>query len=430
MVELKLDNKSIIRGKRFLITQSSLRLLAGSEINTLELADYLQNQGASITVYTHFLSKPISIYFENKKIKVITDDKQLNIDDYDYVWVHHQTIPPSFIEKLSQGRAVQLPTFVFMHMSGLATHFLEQPHIWDLEKRIAAKVLFVSDETRDNIASNSLDVSKLDEGFYRNPTPIEFTRVEHMPSDNLRRVLVVSNHPPEEIIEAAILLRKKGIDVVMAGEGQKKYRLITADYLNGFDVVISIGKTVQYCLVANIPVYIYDVWGGPGYLDRENEGNAKWYNYSGRYFNKKNALTIVEEINNNYSAAIKYQSNNRDRYIKGYSMDCVIPSLMKDVKQRNITPFDPYYTQYATGALTMLKYKFYHENLLTKKEEELEKINKTLISIRERFRQNEIKYNELRNRMYEVENSESFRVGEIITRPARLLKHYINSKKN
>ena len=72
-------NNSVLKDKRFLITQSSLRLIAGSEINTLELAEYLQSQGAVVTVYTYFLSEPISPYFKGKNINVVTGDTEVKV---------------------------------------------------------------------------------------------------------------------------------------------------------------------------------------------------------------------------------------------------------------------------------------------------------------------------------------------------------------
>ncbi|MGH7218326.1 MAG: glycosyltransferase, partial [Candidatus Microsaccharimonas sp.] len=77
-----------LKGKRFLITQSSLRVIAGSEINTLEIADYLQSCGAVVTVYTYFFSEPISTYFHEKGINVVTDETKLDMKSFDYVWVH------------------------------------------------------------------------------------------------------------------------------------------------------------------------------------------------------------------------------------------------------------------------------------------------------------------------------------------------------
>lgn len=414
-----------MKDKRFLITQSSLRLIAGSEINTLELAEYLQSQGAVVTVYTYFLSEPISPYFKGKNIKVVTDDTELKIEDFDYVWVHHQVIPLSFINSLATGKK-RLPMFIFLHMSGLKTHFLEQAHIWGLEEKIASKILYVSDEARDNIIDNSFDTSNYKEGFYRNPAPLSFTNTRHTHGGGVRSVLIVSNHPAKEVFDAATILRKQGVRVVITGEGQQEYKLIEPEYLNSFDVVVSIGKTAQYCLVSNIAVYVYDVWGGPGYLNEKNERSTVYYNLSGRSFDKKDALTITREITDNYKRAVKYQSDNHQRFIKEFSIESVLPQIIKNLKPRKIKAFDRYYVQYVTGALVMLKYKFYHENLLVKREEEISDLNKNLNARHLEYEAVVERKNHEIGRISEslraIEESRTFRLSLAISKPVRFIK--------
>jgi hypothetical protein len=52
-------------------------------------------------------------------------------------------------------------------------------------------------------------------------------------------------------------------------------------------MVVTIGKTVQYGLACGVPVYVYDKFGGPGYLDRTNFAAAKRCNFSGRCCRRK-----------------------------------------------------------------------------------------------------------------------------------------------
>lgn len=426
-------SNSVLKNKNFLITQSSLRLIAGSEINTLELAEYLQSQGAKVTVYTYFLSEPISLYFKAKNIKVVTDDLQLKIENFDYVWVHHQVVPMSFVDKIAKGGKEVLPIFIFLHMSGLKTHFLEQAHIWSLEEKIASKILYVSDEARDNIITNSFDTSGHDEGFYRNPAPVSFSDIKHSHQEEVKSVLIVSNHPAKEVYDAAIILREKGIHTVITGEGQQEYKLIDPEYINSFDVVVSIGKTVQYCLVSNIPVYIYDVWGGPGYLSEMNEVSAAKYNLSGRGFDKKDALAIVREITDSYSEAVKYQSGNHQRFINEFSMDSVLPEIIKSLKPRKVDAFDTYYTQYVTGALMMLKYKFYHENLLVKREEEIDSLNKNFgekyIEFETVLEYKDKSIKQVSEAISAIEESQAYRLSLVIAKPVRFIKRLGKKRK-
>lgn len=50
----------------------------------------------------------------------------------------------------------------------------------------------------------------------------------------------------------------------------------------GFDAVLTIGKTVQYSLSMGIPCYIYDHFGGEGWLTPETFDREAFYNFSGR----------------------------------------------------------------------------------------------------------------------------------------------------
>jgi hypothetical protein len=426
----KLDEKLTLRGKHFLITQSSLRLLAGSEINTLELAEYLQQAGASVLVYTYFLSDPIAHFFHKSRIKVVTDDSKLKLQDFDYVWVHHQVVPISFVKQLAIGRAAKKPAFIFLHMSGLASHYLEQAHVWELEQRIASKVLFVSDEAQENVNQVSLDLSKLDTGLYRNPAPQKFAAIQHTPAKTVKKILIVSNHPAEEVLRAAENLRAQGITVVSSGENQEEYKLIDPDYLHEFDVVVTIGKTVQYSLTANVPVYVYDIWGGPGYLNESNESLTARNNYSGRGFSKKTSHEIAAEIVNDYPTVASYQTKNYRHFVNEMSIDTVVPKIIKQVKPRQIEPFSNHYMQYLIGILTMLKYKFYHENLLVHRDEEIRILH---LEVTEKDRIIDIQNQEIvkANRIVKViYNSWTYKVGTFIVGPFRVSRRYLRRIKS
>jgi hypothetical protein len=59
---------------------------------------------------------------------------------------------------------------------------------------------------------------------------------------------------------------------------------------------VTIGKTVQYALVAGVPVYCYDTFGGPGWLSPENVEAAAANHFSGAGSAKRDAATIAAEL--------------------------------------------------------------------------------------------------------------------------------------
>ena len=74
-------------------------------------------------------------------------------------------------------------------------------------------------------------------------------------------------------------------------------------FLQQYDLVITIGRTVPRCLAMGVPVYVYDYLGGPGYLTESNFNLAERNNFSGRGFQKKTSDELFEEIRGGYDPA-------------------------------------------------------------------------------------------------------------------------------
>ena len=60
---------------------------------------------------------------------------------------------------------------------------------------------------------------------------------------------------------------------------QSKVELVTPELIQKYDVVLTIGKTVQYALLGNKVVYCYDHFGGMGYLSLKNYEIARYHNF-------------------------------------------------------------------------------------------------------------------------------------------------------
>src|SRR5690606_34932125 len=96
-----------------------------------------------------------------------------------------------------------------------------------------------------------------------------------------RKLAVVSNHVPAEVMAAISRLQGAGVQVVIHGHGHDARRVSPA-LLADVDVVLTIGRTTQAALSQGIPVYCYDRFGGPGYITTDNFERAAFYNFSGR----------------------------------------------------------------------------------------------------------------------------------------------------
>jgi len=332
-----------LAGKRFLITQTALWSIRGSEMVTVELAEYLQSRGAAVQVYTRRHSGPIAAMSRAGGLTVITNPKHpFRLEDYDYIWVHHQLLPPALLEQLANP-PIQMPIFIFHHMSSLDSNRLEQPYIDGFEARLASLSLFISDVVRDKW------LPKLGQGhpwaLFQNPAPEAFSRYEHTPfPETPRSILVISNsHNP-----AMLAFEALGIRVHIRGISGDSYRRISPEDFDAHDVVFTAGKSVQYCLCAGVPVYVRGFYGIPGYLTEENAARAAGQHFCGRgSLARKSAEDMAQEIIDHYAQAVEFQTARRQELIQRFSIDWVLPPLLENLRAKTIEPFSREYLAYA-----------------------------------------------------------------------------------
>lgn len=352
-----MERKSFLSGKRFLINQPMIRSFCGSTVVTLELAKYLSSVGAQVTVYTNVVFPPALSSFEKAGIKVLSpkEDCNISLKDYDYIWVHSLTFPRQLLDELKHPPK-KLPAFIFLHMSPLESIPDEHPWIYNLENNLSSLSLYISEGA---IESNEKYGLPPKTGFFRNPAPIEFEELaKRKMSQTLQKLLIVSNHPPEEVLKAKKLLVDAGVNVDIYGDGQDEYGLLSPDVLKKYDAVLTIGKTVQYCIVGSMPVYIYDWFGGPGWLTKSNYEHSKSTNFSGRFSVHKTGEEIACEIVDGYSDALKFQLDYLVDHKKEFSIDSVLDGLLKNLKSRKIEPQNSEYIESAKAAVYCAEIRF------------------------------------------------------------------------
>ncbi len=252
----------------------------GSTVAVLEIADYLQHCGASVEVFAGSLGLPMSEEFSKRGIAVCVDeDKRYQLTDFDYIWINSQVFPLALVDQLRTVPQDKWPYFVFNHMSALDFAADEHPYLYMFEEKLSSLSVFVSEESRKALAryyEQKIEPTAL----FPNASSDAFSGCGR-PSKSLTRVAVITNHIPCEVIDAIGLLRQSGLQVDHIGAGGE-VKLVSPEVLSEYDSVISIGKTVQYCLMAGVPVYLYDHFGGFGYLDSHICDLAASRNYSGR----------------------------------------------------------------------------------------------------------------------------------------------------
>ena len=354
-----------LKGKRFLITHIWLRGYSGAEINILELAKYLKSKGGQVTIFTYSLLGVMKDEFSRESIPVITDfQHKFMLSDFDFIFSAQNILPNSLIDDLTRPHK-HYPKFFFFHMAALADHVLEQPYINGLEEKLGSVILPISEEIIQNNLSR-FNFKRDNLVLYPNPAPISFTEYSSKGEPpKLKKILVVSNHPPKEIKEMKSLFNEQSITVDYMGIWTDNYRLSTVEIFANYDCIVGIGKNAQYSLSMGVPIFVYDHFSGPGFLNESNFDETAWFNFSGRNKqDRRTAIELVDEIIKGFEMAWKFQNSRVEEFKILYSFDTVINNLMIQANRNNkeIQLFPSEYASYVKAMNLLVKNQIVNPN--------------------------------------------------------------------
>lgn len=284
--------------KKALIITNHMFEYAGSEILAMEVSELLQTMGYKVEIAAHIFSKQIHEALCLKNFKLINNLNEITLDSYDFIWAQHFLVPLCFDfntysnEQSKPFFSVHLSPFVRLELIGLSAL-----------NNIVTNIVANSEETKNEL--NSIYLTEKPVLNMLNAAPKKFF-LQKQKKRILKKILIVSNHIPKEIFDAANILASKGIIINIFGLKQANYRRIEPKDIKEADVVISIGKTVQYSILSKKPIYCYDQFGGPGYILNSNYKKALSFNFSGRCCRRKiEGEEIADEILSNYDKALK-----------------------------------------------------------------------------------------------------------------------------
>ena len=401
---------------------------------TLELAEEFLARKWDVEVYTHLLDLPISAEFErlsaSASVRVFDDPEDFVPGQYDLVWIHHSVLPPSLIERLTEdsGRT----RVVWHHMAALPN--IEAALFPDIEAAIADRISSVSSRTRDLLIEYGLP----DDRSFILPNPVPRTFLEPAktrPGTDLQTILIISNHPPDELLEAAELIRLQGIAVRRIG-GSTPER-VTPDSFEGVDAVVTIGKSVQYALCLGIPVYNYDHFGGNGWIEETNFEQERISNFSGRStFRQISAEQITEEVRSGFSQAREFAQARIDRHRDAFGvvghLDQLLGSLEADTGA-NTTSLS---TAQALRWKTHLHLQrqntrglYWERNQRLALEAALEDLRARCRNLEEENTTLREQNDALQERLLSLEHSRALRVGQAALRPLRWARRMIQDRK-
>lgn len=284
---------------KILITNYFLKNFTGSEINALQLCEGLRDLGISADVATFFYDDPIKRLFEESGIKVLNlFDQEISYNEYDVFWTHHiHTINHLVLNSDRKDTKI-----IYSCLSPLSS--LAAPPVFH---KAVNCILSNSRGNTEVLLSEGVQDEKI--FYFPNFVPESFfksQRVNH--SEFPSRIAIISNHPPDELYEFAHIASFAGFAVNVIGfSGSAIY--VDPALLIQYDLVISIGKTAQYCFATKVPFYCYDHFGGPGFITPDNLDISETYNFSGRAINRRlTGQELFQDISQNYSQAL----NNLD----------------------------------------------------------------------------------------------------------------------
>ena len=301
--------------KKFLLTGYSFDGYHGSMMHIFEVAKELQLKNYDVYIVSVEITNKIKDYVESfsniNLISLVDFDYNLY---FDYVLAYHAPILTFLIDNGLKYNKIGLGS-----LSSILK--MEQPSLLALY----GYPLFVSNKRLVDIM---FERYKINSNLFINSVPEDYNLNLEKKDNALRKIVIVSNHLPDELIEAKNILEKKGLEVKVIGK-EYDYQLVTPNLLKQYDLVITIGKTAQYALYLGIPVYNYDHFGGVGYINLKNLDIEEYYNFSGRSsFRKIMSEEIVNEIIDGYEKSLlevdDIKKIARERYSLSKNLDSVI----------------------------------------------------------------------------------------------------------
>ena len=416
-----------LRGKRVLITHTVVQNIMGSTMVVMDVAKCLLGKGARVDVFCSAFGDPMSARFEELGINLIDDEfHEFYLGDYALVWVNSQVLPLSIVRQLTaleDSGETPIPPFVFYHMSSLAVCPDEMPYIYGMEERLSSLSLFVSDEARHVQEPYFDKTPKI--GVFQNCAPEEFFSIDRsFDSSEPESILIVSNHAPEEVLAASELLKGEGKRVLHIGEGGDREEILSPSLLSSYDAVISIGKTVQFCLVSGTPVYVYDRFGGFGYLSDSTYAEAEKRNYSGRGGSRKTGEEIAGEIVSGFPGAVSFQQREKDRFRDLYSVEKALSRAFDGLSVRKINRLKPAFAK-AVESAQRFGFRYYkiwaYNNFLKWKEwsdwKELENCRQKISNLEHEQGDSEKKIEALESKVNTLLTSKEYSVGRALLHP-------------
>jgi hypothetical protein len=306
---------------RALVATNHLADLAGSEVIALEMAEHLLGKGFSVSVFANFSGGRMADLFQAKlDLKIENDPAAVKPFQFDFCYFQHHVAPLFDYQPMPGDR--DRTTIAFGRLARRT--FFESGGWWH-DNALGDVTIANSELTAEKLAVTG--VGHRVETFYNAAPQIFFAAPRALPG-RPQNILVVTNHRDADLMSAIDLLRTDSV-LRHIGRSGDEIRLVTPDLIQAADLVISIGKTVPYALAARIPVYVYDHFGGPGYLTSDNFNRAARFNFTGRRCERRlKGDDIRQDILEGYLGAVAFAHNLNAGLLERYRFEKYVDGLL------------------------------------------------------------------------------------------------------
>ncbi len=305
---------------RALFTTERLQEYAGSELVILEAAEALRARGWECLIAANAVGRPLTDDLRRAHIDWTTNLSGINAFDFDLVWIQHLTAP--LLRYETERSARERTLFAFAHLSPF-THF--ETIVTRHEDLLADIVLANSVETAGRLRELAVPPGRIQ--VFHNAAPAAFHNLSRTRAGPPKQILVVAKDLSDELRGAIALLRRRANVKHIGGDGP--HTRVSPRDIEEADVVVTIGKTVQYALAGRVPVYVYNGFGGPGYLDAENFDVAAAHNFSGRCCGtRRTPNEIADDILALHGKAAAFVASLEEDRLASFRLDLFLERLI------------------------------------------------------------------------------------------------------
>ena len=322
--------------KRVLITVNILCGYSGSELHTISIAEQFIKKGYEVVIATYHARYPMLGEALKVGAQVVTiTDSTLPFDHYDIFFAQHCAPTNNIIitNDFTFDKLVCV-SLGAQDLHGTLPVFFDK----------ADMLVFCSGETKEIRLKEISDYPEEHTFIFPNYADDELLRYAsdtyETGTPDLQRVAIVSNHIPQELLDFKRIATESGYTVDCFGTGGDDYCSVRIDgkTLSGYDLVVTIGRTVQYCFAMGIPVYCYDWLGGPGFIQEDTFETSAYYNFSGRCCRtKRTGEELFEDMVARYEKGLRtvryLKEKARERFYLPAIFDAFLHKLCSEQSQ-------------------------------------------------------------------------------------------------